>query len=113
MLRAEVLYTLSLTGVAVLALLAHFNAYFGWDLRASRAPQSLSVPGLFTAMRFLSLFGDDWIPYALTTLTAIIFLIFRRRSEAAGIIFSAGGSSIVTRLMKIMVARPRPSQELV
>ncbi|MCA1850211.1 MAG: phosphatase PAP2 family protein [Acidobacteria bacterium] len=113
LVRAETFYLLGLTAFAVLALSARFNAYFGWDLRAATALQSLRVPGLFDFMRVVSLVGDGWTPYAITALTAVVFLAFRRRSEAAGLILSAGASAIIVNLLKQLIERPRPSSEFV
>jgi membrane-associated phospholipid phosphatase len=113
LLRAEVFYLLGLVGFAVLASFAYFNAYFGWDLRASRAVQSISLPGTEALMRAASLFGNDWTPYILTGITASIFLIFRRRSEAAGLLVSTAGSAILNGTFKALIARPRPTSDLV
>ncbi len=113
LLRAEVYYAVTLAAFAVLALFARFYAYFGWDLRASSALQSLDMPGMLALMRAASLFGNDWLPYALTGATALVFLALRRRSEAAGLVLSAGGSGLLNRLLKLMIARPRPAADLV
>ena len=113
LLRAETLYAVMLVGFAVLAAFAYFNAYFGWDLRVAHSLQNLPVPGLLDFMRFVSVFGNKWKPYAITTLTTIIFLAFGRRSEAAGLVLSAGGSAVLNGLIKILIARPRPTLELV
>lgn len=111
--RAETIYLMALAGFGVLALLAHFNAYFSWDLRFARGLQSLSLPGLFELMRFVSLFGNRWIPWALTIIVTLLFLGFNKRSEAAGLLLSAGGGAVVNSLLKILVGRPRPTTELV
>src|SRR5262249_14825949 len=111
--RAEVVYGIALAAFAVLALLARFYAYFAWDLRVARIVQGLPVPGLFGLMRVISWVGDGWTPYALTVLTALAFLACRRRPEAAGILLSAGVSNLLNYLLKLMIARPRPTSELV
>ncbi|HEY0081075.1 MAG TPA: phosphatase PAP2 family protein [Pyrinomonadaceae bacterium] len=113
LLRAEVFYLLGLVGFAVLAAFAYFNAYFGWDLRASRAVQSIPLPGIEALMTATSLFGNEGIPYVLTAITAGIFLIFRRRSEAAGLVVSTAGSAILNGTLKALIARPRPTSDLV
>ena len=113
LLRAEIFYGMALIAFAVLASLAYSNAYFGWDVTAANAVQSLPVPGLFGLMRFVSVFGDRWIPYALAAATGIIFFICKRRSEAFGLLLSAGGSALLNALLKTLIARPRPSPELV
>ena len=113
LLRAQTRYALALAMFALLALFARFNAYFGWDLRVARAVQSLAWPGLADFMTIVSLLGNGWTPYALTTATAIIFFIFRRQSEGWGIALSAGGSAILNTLLKLLIARPRPAAALV
>lgn len=111
--RAEFYYGLALFAFAVLALFAHINAYFGWDLRAARMLQNITLPGLLTFMRAVSFFGDGLNPYVLTIVTVIAFLCFGRRSEAAGLLASAGGSAALNTLLKLLIARPRPDADLV
>ncbi|HEY0405756.1 MAG TPA: phosphatase PAP2 family protein [Pyrinomonadaceae bacterium] len=111
--RAETAYALGLLVFGALALFAHFRAYFDWDLRIERGLQSLNWPGLFDLMRAVSVFGNRWIPSALTAVTAIIFLIYHKRSEAAGLVASAGGSGLVNIVLKNIIGRPRPTAELV
>ncbi|MDQ3687332.1 MAG: phosphatase PAP2 family protein [Acidobacteriota bacterium] len=113
LLRAEVFYGAGLVAFAVLALLARFNAYFGWDLRAARALQTLDAPGVFDLMRAVSVPGNRWIPHAITAATAVVFLLFRRRTEAAALVLSAGGGAIVNVLLKMLIGRPRPTADLV
>lgn len=111
--RAEIIYAIGLTAFSVLALFAHFNNYFDWDLRIERGLQSLSVPGFFWLMRAVSVFGNRWTPWALTIITCLVFYAFRKRSEAVGLLVSAGGGSLLNTLLKLLIARPRPSAELV
>ena len=111
LMRAEVYYGAALAAFALLTAFAYFNAYFGWDLRAARAVQS--VEGVYGFMRVVSMVGDGWTPYALTGATALAFLLFGRKSEAAGLFFSAAGGGIAARVIKMSVGRPRPVAELV
>jgi undecaprenyl-diphosphatase len=111
--RAEMIYILALAAFAALALLARHAAYFDWDLAAARTLQNLPVPGLFGFMRAVSIIGDGWNPYALAALTVALLLALRRRSEAMGLLFSAGGSALVNALIKTLIARPRPGADLV
>jgi undecaprenyl-diphosphatase len=111
--RAETAYAIVLAGFSVLALFAHFDAYFNWDLVISRGLQSLSTPGFFDFMRAVSIFGNTWIPWALTIITVILFFVFGKRSEAAGLALSAGGGALLNILLKTLIGRPRPTAELV
>lgn len=115
LLRAEIVYIVAIAAFAVLAIFASLEPYFGWDLKVSSQFNwtTFTPPGLLALMRVVSFFGNRWIPYALTTATAIVFLLFRRRSEAAGIVFSAGGSALVNSLLKMLIARPRPAADLI
>ncbi|HEV2707346.1 MAG TPA: phosphatase PAP2 family protein [Pyrinomonadaceae bacterium] len=111
--RAETAYLTALAVFAVLAFLARFNAYFGWDLRAARAVQSIDLPGFAALMRFVSFWGSGITPWIITSAVALAFLARRRRSEAAGVILSAGVGQLVNRLIKLLIARPRPASDLV
>jgi membrane-associated phospholipid phosphatase len=109
--RAETVYVVALGAFSVLAIFAHLDPYFSWDLRVSTAFNwsTFTLPGLFPLLRFISVFGDSWTPYALTALVAIVFLAFQRRSEAAGLVLSVTGSALINTTLKILISRPRPS----
>jgi membrane-associated phospholipid phosphatase len=111
--RAEVFYALGLAAFAVLAVLAHAYAYFAWDLRLAREIQSFDSPAWAAFMDWVSVFGNHWTPHALTVATALLFLAWRRRSEAFGLILSTVGGSLLSQAFKALVARPRPAAELV
>lgn len=111
--RAQTIYFIALAAFAVLAAFAHFYAYFAWDLAVERALQTLPVPGLYGLMRATSLIGSGLTPYVLTVVTALLFLAFRHRSEALGLLLSAGGGELFNRLLKLLIARPRPAAGLV
>ena len=111
--RAEVFYAAGLAAFAVLAVLAHAYAYFGWDLRLARAIQSSDAPAWAAFMDWVSVFGNRWTPHALAVATAIAFYARRRRSEAAGLLLSTAGGAILSNTFKLLVGRPRPSAELV
>ena len=113
--RAENIYAVALAGFAILAIFAHLDPYFRWDLEVSEHFnwKTFTPLGLFPLMRFVSVFGNGWTPYALTALTTMAFLLFRRRSEAFGLMLSAGGSGLLNSLLKMAVARPRPAPDLI
>lgn len=113
--RAETIYVVALAAFAILAIFAHLDPYFHWDLEISEHFnwQNFTPWGLPQLMVFISIFGNRWIPYALTAATALVFLLFRRRTEAAGLVLSAGGSALVNSLFKLLIARPRPPHDLI
>jgi membrane-associated phospholipid phosphatase len=111
LLRAQYFYALGLAAFAVLAVLAKANAYFTWDLRVASVVQSIPLPGMETLMRVVSLVGDGVTSWAVVGVAMLVFFVFRRRSEAFGLLLSAGGGSALNRLFKYLVARPRPTLE--
>lgn len=112
--RAQTVYITALVIFAILAVLAHLYAYFSWDVAASTSVQALPPREFWQRfMRVASLAGDKWIPWTLTTVAALLFLFFNKRSEAAGIVLSAGGSALLNSILKKVIARPRPTSELV
>lgn len=113
--RAETIYVVALGAFAILAIFAYLDPYFGWDLRFSTAFNwsTFTPPGLFPLLRFMSVFGNSFTPYAMTVVMVIIFLLFRRRSEAAGLTMSVAGSALINSTLKLVISRPRPSSDLV
>ena len=111
LLRAQYVYAAGLAAFAVLAVLAKANAYFAWDLRVAEAVQSIDVPGMSELMRVVSLAGNGAASWAIVVVAMGAFFLFRRRSEAFGLLLSAGGGSVLNRLVKYVVARPRPTLE--
>jgi membrane-associated phospholipid phosphatase len=111
--RAQTVYLTALAAFAVLAGFAHVYAYFGWDRIAELWLQHFPVPGMAGLMTFVSFFGNGLTPWALTTATVLLFLALGRRSEAAGLTLSAGGGELLNFLIKVLIARPRPTAELV
>ena len=111
--RAEIVYGLGLGAFSILAFLAHLRSYFGWDLSVSKTIQAITIPGLLSFMSAVSFIGNTWHPYALVAITVVILLVSRFRSEAAALALSTAGSAVLNSLIKILIARPRPSINLV
>ena len=109
--RAEYAYAVGLAAFAVLAVLAKANAYFAWDVRVANAVQSISLPGMAEAMQIVSVPGNGVTSWAIVGVAMAAFFAFGRRSEAFGILLSAGGGSALNRVVKYVVARPRPTLE--
>lgn len=113
LLRAEVVYSMGLAAFAILAVLAHVYAYFAWDLSVARFVQSFEAGWWARFMESVSVVGNRWHPHALTAAVALVFFLWRRRSECFGLILSAGGGSLINRVLKILVGRQRPTADLV
>lgn len=109
--RAEVFYAAGLSSFAVLALFAHFYAYFQWDITIQQLIRDVSLPGFAGFMSLVSILGNGLMPYILSALTILFFLFMKMRREALCILLSTAGSGIINRSMKWLVARPRPAFE--
>jgi undecaprenyl-diphosphatase len=109
--RAELVYVVALGAFSVLAIFAYLDPYFSWDVKFSTAFNwsNFAPPGLFPLLRFISVFGNSFTPYAMTVVLVIIFIAFRKRSEAAGLTLSVLGSAIINSTLKLVISRPRPS----
>lgn len=109
--RAEFSFLIGLALFAVLALYAKANAYFAWDERVADAVQSIALPGTNALMHAASFFGDGPNSWIVSAAALLIFLTYSRRTEAAGLLFSTAGGALLNRLMKYVIARPRPTLE--
>lgn len=94
-----------------LAFFAYTIPYFNWDLAITHSLQSIKILRPF--MSFISLFGNGFIPHIITAITALIFIIFRLRYEAIGIVFSAGIGALINFLIKLLIRRPRPTDDII
>jgi undecaprenyl-diphosphatase len=111
--RAELIFLAGLAAFAVLALLAKANAYFSWDRSVAHAVQSIPLPGMEALMRAVSFVGDGVTSWVVVIAALVLFLARGRRSEAFGLLLSAAGGPALNRMLKYLIARPRPTMELV
>ncbi|HLG17294.1 MAG TPA: phosphatase PAP2 family protein [Blastocatellia bacterium] len=110
---AELVFAAALGAYAVLAVLAHRYAYFGWDVELSRTIQSIDLPGFRTAMIGISRLGSGWLPVALVVASGTALVVARRRIEGLTLMAGAGLGSALDRLLKALTARPRPDGGIV
>jgi undecaprenyl-diphosphatase len=96
-----------------LALLAHRYAYFYWDLFLAHYIQSISLPGFHTLMISLSWMGTGWRPWVIGLATGAALFLFRYRTEGALLMAGCAVSAGMNRLLKLLIARPRPDGTLV
>jgi undecaprenyl-diphosphatase len=110
---ARIAMVIAVLAFAVLALLARTTPYFWFDVPIERAIQSLDWPPLRSF-----LLGVSWL--GLPPQSNIIFgslivglALIGRRWEAAGLLVAALGSIGLWYLVAPLVARPRPTADLV
>lgn len=111
--RLEIILGLGLCLYAALAALAYRYAYFSWDLRVARRIQSIDIPGFETFMIWTSVPGNGWAAWAIVIVTATTLALVRFKLEGVICLTSAGVGALIDRIMKAVIARPRPDQAVV
>lgn len=111
--RAEIVFAAGLSLYAVLAVLAYRYAYFAWDLELARSLQAIRLPGFATLMVFISALGTGWTSIAIVVVAGAGLIAARLRLEGIVCLIGVGAGSLVNSLLKLVIARPRPSDDLV
>lgn len=96
-----------------LSAAAAVGAYLSGDLRITQFLQRFNDPyfhWLMVAVSWPGYQGRQWI---VAVCVAALLLRFRLRIEAACVLISLGSGLLLANVIKIIVARPRPSPELV
>lgn len=110
---AEMVFMMSLCVYAVLAVLAHRYAYFGWDLSLARRLQAISLPGFDILMKAVSLLGNGWRPWLLVVVAGVVLIKIGLRAEGLVCMSGAALGWVVNQLLKASIGRPRPNDALV
>lgn len=98
---------------AGLAVLAHRYSYFYSDLLLAHWVQSWTLPGFHELMTAVSWLGTAWTPWFVVCSTGIAFVARGLRLEGILLMSWVGLGGAVNRLLKTLVARPRPDEDLV
>lgn len=104
-----------LAGLALLGLswLARSVPYFDIDLRTTRAVQAINLGAFDAAMRIVGAPGYPPQVYLVIVVMLGILWAFKLRREALAEVFAVLGIGIVGLIIKLLVARPRPTPDLV
>jgi len=109
----EVILIMAFLLYTVLAVLANRYAYFGWDLELAKSIQSISVPGFYRFMIWISAPGSGAAPFVLVALAVVVLVLARLRTAAAVCGIGTGLGSLLDTLLKELSDRPRPASSLV
>lgn len=109
-----VIYIIILALFGGLAFLVHVHPLLPVDVVITREFQENQSPWLSTFMVAVSFLGNTlWAFIGLIALTALAFWLFRWHLEALVLVFISLTSALLNILVKVLIARPRPSQPLV
>lgn len=106
----KVIAGLATITLVVFALLAHYLTPAAWNVAATKALQSLSLPGLHELMRLVSGFGNA---PKIIIITVIVLLACNKAGEAFWLTFSGLGGWFISLQLKGVFASPRPTADVV
>src|SRR6202165_4948453 len=105
-------YLWLLSGAIMISLIARYTQFFPGDQTIARNLQRQRNPWMRRFMIGISVIGFPRIGIPLTFSIAGIFWILRFRLEAIFVLLTAS-SNILNTIVKRLIKRPRPTQELV
>ncbi len=112
-----ILLTIDVILLALFSLLAIWIVYhpiLAIDVTITRAFQAIQSPWLLNTMLAVSYIGNVMaLSAGLIAVTAILFWILDLRLEAILIVLVSATSAVLNGLIKVIVARPRPTASLV
>lgn len=110
--QLQLLLKLSVAGAVLLSLLAAFHSRFPGDVAVVRGVQDLSTPWLDDFMKGIALLGTKALIVGSIVGIGAILALFRRWREAVilGLIIIPEGMMMI---LKLVINRPRPTEELV
>jgi undecaprenyl-diphosphatase len=102
----NVVFLIAACAVA-LSLAAHFFAFFPFDLKISRELQEEKNPAFALVMQDVSTLGETWIAILMVGAVSLFYL-GRRQFLEAGFVLATASNFVLTSVLKVLVARPRP-----
>ncbi|RFZ95505.1 PAP2 family protein [Mucilaginibacter conchicola] len=99
-------------GFIALSVVVHIYPQLSIDLKFSREIQEHQNPFIDTMMYLISTPGYMPESVILVLSTALVFFLFKYK-KAAGFVLLTGVSGLVSTIVKALVNRPRPSEDLV
>jgi undecaprenyl-diphosphatase len=105
--RIKAAIVLLLTAAIAISLAAHFFAFFPFDLKIYQGLQEENNPEFSLVMQGVSAIGETFMGILMIGAVTAFFLIRRRWLEACFTLFTAS-NFVITAILKVIIARPRP-----
>src|SRR4051812_5598506 len=112
-LRFQNLLILIILSFAVLTFLAKQYHYFRFDLYLTLLIQTINLPLFASLMGFITTLGGTKSVLAIVFLLAAYGYFIGKRHAPWVLILSTGGAFILSEVVKIIIARPRPDPLLI
>ncbi len=107
------LYLPLLISFGISAYFAHRIPYFPGDIKTSVCVQQISLPLFNPVMRAVSFISSVVLAIIIVVLVVVCLWMLRKRLEAVFIGSATGIASLINFLLKLLIARPRPTNELI
>lgn len=104
---------LVILGFAVLTLFAKQYPYFSFDLKLTLFIQKFNPIWFFWLMMFVTFLGNEATVLVLVILMAIYGYFIGKKKAVIMLIFSLLGGLILSQIIKVIIARPRPDPTLI
>ncbi len=104
--------TMLVIAFTVLSVLAKLNPYFPFDVVITQTIQHISIPSFPELMRVISFMGNVLPGFIIGSCFVVLILLMKRYKDALFLAISSGGAPIIGLIMKSIVGRPRPPEEL-
>jgi undecaprenyl-diphosphatase len=109
---AQALFVSGLCVYVLMAVLARYHEYFGWDFHLARAVQSLNAPWITQLMVFVSALGSGWLAIAIWAATGVALIAAGLKTEGVICLAGLGVGRLITSLLKLASSRARPGDAL-
>ena len=112
-LSFKFLLSITILTFSILAFLAHHYKYFNFDLTITVFIQQFNAFWFDGLMKLITFIGNPIPVTVLIFLVTICGYLFAGKKTALAIVFSTTGGIILSTILKIIVARPRPDPHLI
>ena len=97
----------------ILGVSAHRFSYFQWDVSIAQWIQATTLVGFHSLMLATSWMGTGGTAWWITISTGVALLAFKRVPAGVTCLVGVGVGSLLNRVLKYLIGRPRPTDELI
>ncbi len=97
----------------VLSVFAHRFGYFQWDISVAQWVQATTLLGFHNLMLATSWMGTGGTAWWIAIATGVALLVFKQVRVGVTCLVGVGLGSLLNRVLKYLIGRPRPTDELI
>lgn len=100
-------------GILVLTFFAKHYAFFPFDLYITTQIQKVDIGWFNSLMIGLSWLGNQTQAIISLVIGCLLFWVYKKKEFAVGLFVSTTGAVLVSEIIKLIVARPRPDPTII